>query len=57
MDDDRVLLLTVEHLKGRDGIELEAPFAAVFTLRDGKISRWQAFWDKKKALEATGLSE
>ena len=57
VDDDRVLLLTVEHLKGRDGIELEAPFAAVFTLRDGKICRWQAFWDKKKALEAAGLSE
>jgi ketosteroid isomerase-like protein len=49
--------VSVEHFKGRDGIELEAPFAAIFTLRDGKIARWQAFWDKQKALEAAGLSE
>jgi len=54
---DRVLLITVEHFRGRDGIEVEAPFASVFTLRDGKIARWQAFWDKQKALEATGLAE
>ena len=54
---DRVLLFTTEHFKGRDGIELEAPFAAVFTLRDGKIFRWQAFWDKQKALDAAGLAE
>jgi ketosteroid isomerase-like protein len=52
-----VLLITTEHFKGRDGIELETPFAAVLTLRDGKICRWQAFWDKQKALEAAGLSE
>jgi ketosteroid isomerase-like protein len=57
IDADRVLLVSVEHFKGRDGIELEAPFAAIFTLRDGKIASWQAFWDKQKALEAAGLSE
>jgi ketosteroid isomerase-like protein len=54
---DKVLLISVERFKGRDGIELEAPFAAIFTLRDGKITRWQAFWDKQKALQAAGLSE
>jgi len=57
VDADRVLLVSVEHFKGRDGIEIEAAFAGIFTLRDGKISRWQAFWDKQKALEAAGLSE
>jgi ketosteroid isomerase-like protein len=57
VDADRVLLLSVERFKGRDGIELEAPFAAIFTLRDGRIARWQAFWDREKALEAAGLSE
>ena len=57
MDADRVLLVSVEHFKGRDGIEVEAPFAGIFTLRDGKIVRWQAFWDRQKALEAVGLSE
>ena len=57
VDADRVLLVSVEHFKGRDGIEVEAPFAAIFTLRDGKLVRWQAFWDKQNALEAAGLSE
>ena len=57
VDADRVLLVTVEHFKGRDGIEVEAPFAAIFTLRDGKLSRWDAFWDKQKALEVAGLSD
>jgi uncharacterized protein len=55
--DDRVLLVTVERFKGRDGIALETPFAAIFTLREGKICRWQAFWDKQKALAAAGLAE
>jgi len=57
LDADRVLLVSVEHFKGRDGIEVEAPFAAVFTVRDGKLVRWQAFWDKENALKAAGLSE
>jgi ketosteroid isomerase-like protein len=57
VDADRVLLISVEHFKGRDGIEVEAPLAAIFTLRDGKIVRWQAFWERQKALEAAGLSE
>jgi ketosteroid isomerase-like protein len=57
VDADRVLLVSVERFKGRDGIELETPFAAIFTLSDGKISRWQAFWDKQKALVAAGLAD
>jgi ketosteroid isomerase-like protein len=56
LDADRVLLLTLEHFKGRDGIEVEAPFASVFTIRGGKICLWRAFWDEAKALEAAGLS-
>ena len=57
MGADSVLLFSVERFKGRDGFELEAPFGSVFTLRDGKIVRWEAFWDRQKALEAAGLSE
>ncbi len=54
---DRVLLLSVEHFRGRDGMEISSPFAAVFTIRDDKIVRWQAFWDREAALEVAGLSE
>jgi ketosteroid isomerase-like protein len=57
VDVDRVLLITVERFKGRDGIELEAPFASIFTLRDGRLVRWQGFWDKQSAFKAAGLPE
>ncbi len=57
VDAERIFLATTEHFTGRDGIELETPFAAVFTVRDGRICRWQAFWDKQKALAAAGLPE
>jgi ketosteroid isomerase-like protein len=57
LDDERVLLLTVERFKGRDGIELDAPWAAIFTLRDGKIVHWQSFWERQNALKAAGLAE
>jgi hypothetical protein len=55
--ENRVLLLSVEHFRGRDGVDVSAPWGAVLTIRDGKIARWQAFWDRRKALEAAGLSE
>ena len=57
LDDERVLVLSVERFKGRDGIALDAPGAAIITIRDGKIVEWQAFWDRQSALEAAGLSE
>jgi ketosteroid isomerase-like protein len=54
---DKVLYLSIEHFTGRDGIELKTPSAALFTLSDGRITRWEAFWDRQQALEAAGLSE
>jgi ketosteroid isomerase-like protein len=54
---DKVLVISVEHFTGRDGIEVQTPAASVFTLRDGRIVRWETFWDKHQALEAAGLSE
>ena len=57
LDDERVLVLSVERFKGRDGMAIDAPGAAIFTVRDGRIVEWQAFWDRQSALEAAGLSE
>ena len=54
---DKVILLSVEHFRGRDGMEVSSPFGAVFTVSDGKIVRWQAFWDRQTALTAAGLSQ
>ena len=57
IDDERVLVLTIEHFRGRDGIEIEQPSGTIFTLRDGKIARMQSFWERETALNAAGLSE
>ena len=57
LGEDKVLLVSVEHFVGRDGMEVNAPFAGVVTFRDGRVIRWQAFWDKARALEAVGLRE
>jgi len=54
---DKVLLMSIEHFRGRDGMEVSAPLGSVFTIRDKKIVRWQAFWDRETAREAAGLSE
>ena len=57
VDKDRVLYLSVEHFRGRDGIEVAQPAASIFTLRQGKLFRWQGFWNREAALEAAGLRE
>ena len=54
---DRVLLLTVEHLRGRDGIEVTQPAANIVTFREGKIVRFEGYWNRQTALEAEGLEE
>ena len=54
LDPQRVLALSIEHFRGRDGIELDQPAGTIFTLRGGKIVRMQAFWDRESALRAVG---
>lgn len=54
---DKVLTLSVEHFIGRDGIEVEAESGSIFTLRDGKLIRWETFWNQQAALEALPRSE
>jgi ketosteroid isomerase-like protein len=52
LDADRVLMLSIEHFRGRDGIQIDQPSGSIFTFLDGKIVRLQAFWERKSALEA-----
>lgn len=52
LDEERVLLLSIEHFRGRDGVELSQACATIFTLRDGRVTRMQAFWDRANALAA-----
>jgi len=57
VDDERVLVLSIEHFRGRDGIEISQPCGNLFTVRGEKVVRLQAFWDRTNALRAAGLSE
>lgn len=54
---DEVLALTLEHLRGRDGVAFSQPSGSIFTLADGKIIRLRPFWDPAEAFKAAGLRE
>jgi ketosteroid isomerase-like protein len=57
VDDERVLVLSLEHFRGRDGIEVTQPCGNLFTLREGKVIRLQSFWERANAFAAAGLEE
>jgi ketosteroid isomerase-like protein len=55
---NRVLVVAVEHGRGSvSEAEVSARNYMVFTLRAGKILRYQEFYDEAYALEAVGLRE
>ena len=45
------------YAQGRDGIEVQARGAFVWTIRDGSIARLCFYQERQEALEAMGLSE
>jgi ketosteroid isomerase-like protein len=53
---DRVVVPQKIVSVGRDGIEVVARTANLFTLRDGKVTHLKNFQAKDEALEAAGLS-
>jgi ketosteroid isomerase-like protein len=56
--EDRVVALL--HLVGRgigSGVEMDETDAHVFTIREGRIARWQNFAERAEALKAAGLRE
>jgi ketosteroid isomerase-like protein len=58
LGDDRVLAIGTIHIRGRGGgVETDIPAAGIATFRDGKLSRWEDFRDRRPALEAAGLEE
>ena len=55
---DRVIAVT--RISGRaklSGVETDLTYAALYTIRDGKVARGREYWTKDQALEAAGLSE
>ena len=39
------------------GVEADLTFAALYTVRDGKVARGREYWTREEALEAAGLRE
>ena len=39
------------------GVETDLTYAALYTIRDGKIAQGREYWTKEQALQAAGLSE
>ena len=55
---DQVFLSATFHGRGKQsGAETSWPAWDVWTVRDGRVVRWQGFNDRDAALEAAGLSE
>ena len=55
---DRVLALGTLRMRRRaDGVVTQQPSASVAVFKDGKLTRWDDFSSKQRALEAVGLSE
>jgi ketosteroid isomerase-like protein len=52
-----VVLVTLSGETLHDGVRIEQPGAAVFTIAGGKIVRVEFHLDQREALEAAGLSE
>ena len=54
---DQVVVPQTGYIRGRDGIEVTARIALVWTFRDGAIVRICLYQQTQEALEAAGLSE
>jgi ketosteroid isomerase-like protein len=55
---DDVLVITREHGRGQaSGASASARIYNAFTIREGKIARYQEFYNEQAALKAVGLAE
>ena len=53
-------VVAVVRISGRaklSGVETDLTYAALCTIRDGKVARGREYWTRDEALEAAGLSE
>jgi len=58
LGDDRVLAIGTIHIRSRGaGVETDIPAAGIATYREGKLSRWEDFRERREALKAAGLAE
>ena len=54
----RVLVLERHSARGKlSGASISQDVGTLLTLRDGKIVRWEYYWERAEALEAAGVKE
>ena len=49
---DRVLILTHERFRPREGMDLERRGAGIFTIREGRVARLDAYMEQQPAIDA-----
>ena len=52
-----IVFANTAHMRGREGIEVSARSAQVFTVENGRITRLRLFQERAEADEAVGLPE
>jgi ketosteroid isomerase-like protein len=52
---EHVVVPVTLHMRGREGIEVSARIAHVWTLRDGRLARMCMYQAREEALDAAGL--
>jgi len=57
VEDGVLIAENVTHLRGRDGIEVQARSAWLITIRDGEQTSLMLYQTKQEARQAAGLSE
>jgi ketosteroid isomerase-like protein len=60
IDEGEDKVIAVLRVSGRaklSGVKTDLMYAALYTIRDGKIARGREYWTREEALEAAGLRE
>ena len=56
-EDTVIAVVRISGLAKLSGIETDLTYAALYTIRDGKIARGREYWTRDEALEAAGLRQ
>jgi ketosteroid isomerase-like protein len=56
-EDTVIAVVKISGLAKLSGIETDLTYAALYTIRDGKIARGREYWTRDEAVEAAGLRE
>jgi ketosteroid isomerase-like protein len=56
-EDQVIAVLRISGRAKLSGVETDLTYAALYTIRDGKVARGREYWTKEQALEAAGLPE